>query len=53
MGDIGMDGRIIFVRETGREGKDFIYLAQDRVQRRVVMNIIVSFRGPQKDFLTS
>jgi len=43
------------LRETGWEGVDWIHLAQDRDQWRVVVNTVMNLRIPEKarNFLTS
>jgi hypothetical protein len=43
------------LRVTGREGVDWIHLAQDRDQWQVVVNTVMNLRIPEKarNFLTS
>jgi hypothetical protein len=47
--DLGIGGRITFkmdLRETGIDGANWIRLAQDRVQWRAFLNMVMNFRVP-------
>jgi hypothetical protein len=47
--DLGMDGKInirIDLREIWWEGLEWIHLAQDRDQRRVLVNTVTNLRVP-------
>jgi hypothetical protein len=45
-GPIGRPRRRIYLRETGRENVDWIYLAQFRDQWRAVLNTVMRTRIP-------
>jgi hypothetical protein len=38
----------MYLKETGWEGMDWIHLAQDRDQRRALVNMVINLRVPQK-----
>jgi hypothetical protein len=44
--DLGVDGKIMTRREIEWKGVDWIHLAQDRDQRRAVVNTVMNLRVP-------